>query len=464
MIRPVRDEAGGYTRGYRAWMLFILLLMNILNLADRQGLAAIAPALKRDLALSDTQLGVILGLGFAIFYTLFGLPIARLSESRNRVRIIAVSIAVFSSFGALASRAQSILVAARVPGRRRHRRCWVRPAGRVAPRRSLPGGEARLGDDDRLAGAPIGALAGAAIGGYVAQHSDWRLWFVGLSLPGFAVAALAFFTLREPRRGAADAAGPAAGAVPSTAAALKFLLSKKSMRHVLAGGSVAAIALNGMGQFWPRYLVAVFHIGPAQAGGLLGIMVVVAMASGLGLGGFGVDWAVQRDRRWYVWGPSIALALAMPLFLVGLSQTTLTRTMVALLPAHIALFVFFTPTLAIAQNIVDSSMRASSAFTVGIVFGLVGPGLGPTIVGVISDLAAHRSFTAGNFGALCPGGAAAPGAAPAIASACGAASAHGITVAMAAVTCLLLWGSVHYFLAARTLRADLDTPYRRRAR
>ncbi len=464
MIRPVRDEAGGYTRGYRAWMLFILLLMNILNLADRQGLAAIAPALKRDLALSDTQLGVILGLGFAIFYTLFGLPIARLSESRNRVRIIAVSIAVFSSFGALASRAQTFLslLACRVG-------VGIGDAGFGPPVASLlgdhyPAGKRASAMTIVWLGAPIGALAGAAIGGYVAQHSDWRLWFVGLSLPGFAVAALAFFTLREPRRGAADAAGPAAGAVPSTAAALKFLLSKKSMRHVLAGGSVAAIALNGMGQFWPRYLVAVFHIGPAQAGGLLGIMVVVAMASGLGLGGFGVDWAVQRDRRWYVWGPAIALALAMPLFLVGLSQTTLTRTMVALLPAHIALFVFFTPTLAIAQNIVDSSMRASSAFTVGIVFGLVGPGLGPTIVGVISDLAAHRRFTAGNFGALCPGGAAAPGAAPAIASACGAASAHGITVAMAAVTCLLLWGSVHYFLAARTLRADLDTPYRRRAR
>ena len=74
LLAPAADE---FTRGYRAWMLFILMLMNALNLADRQGLAAVAPALKRDLHLSDTELGVIQGLGFAIFYTLLGLPIAR---------------------------------------------------------------------------------------------------------------------------------------------------------------------------------------------------------------------------------------------------------------------------------------------------------------------------------------------------------------------------------------------------
>src|SRR5450631_3501298 len=89
-------------------MLFILMLMNALNLADRQGLAAVAPALKRDLHLSDTELGLIQGLGFAIFYTLLGLPIARLSERSSRARIIAVSIAVFSTLAAAASRAAAL--------------------------------------------------------------------------------------------------------------------------------------------------------------------------------------------------------------------------------------------------------------------------------------------------------------------------------------------------------------------
>jgi predicted MFS family arabinose efflux permease len=455
----VADEP---TRAYRAWMLFMLMLMNALNLADRQGLAAIAPVLKRDLHLTDTQLGVIQGLGFAIFYTVLGLPIARLAERSSRARIIAISIAVFSAFGALASQARTfaLLLLCRIG-------VGIGDAGAIGPPVSsllgdhYPPGKRASATAVVWLGAPVGALAGAALGGWTAQHADWRTWFIGLSIPGFVAAALAAFTLREPRRGAFDAAGFAAGErVPSTGAAMRFLLAKPSMRHVLLGAAFSAIALNGMGQFFARYFVAVFHLGTAQAGRLLGLLVVVAMSSGFIIGGFGVDWAAARDRRWYAWGPCIALALAMPLFELGFFQPTVARTMAVLLPAHVALFIFYTPTLAIAQNMVGASMRASSAFTVAVVFGLVGTGLGPTIVGIISDLAAQHGFDAGRFASLCPGGAAPNGADTVLANACATASAHGIRFAMAAVTVLLLWGSLHYLLAARTLRADLDTGYR----
>jgi predicted MFS family arabinose efflux permease len=451
-----------FTRGYRAWMLFLLMMMNALNLADRQGLAAVAPALKRDLHLSDTELGIIQGLGFAIFYTLMGLPIARLAEHRSRARIIAVSIAIFSGFGALASQARTFvfLLLCRIG-------VGIGDAGAIGPPvASLLGDHYRAGKRASAAtvfwlGAPIGALTGAMIGGWTAQHADWRRWFIGLAIPGFVVAVLAIFTLREPRRGACDEGGATAGPTPSAKAVMHFLFGKPSMRHVLLGAAFSAIALNGLGQFFARYFVAVFHIGPAQAGALLGSLVVVAMSSGLIIGGFGVDWAIRRDRRWYVWGPCISLLIAMPLFEIGLLQPTVTRAMSVLLPAHIAIFIFYTPTLAIAQNMVDASMRASSAFTVAIVFGLVGTGLGPTIVGVISDLAARQRFAADNFVTQCPGGTGGPGAGLELSNACATASAYGIRFAMAAVVFLLLLGSLHYFLAARTLRADLDARYRR---
>jgi predicted MFS family arabinose efflux permease len=450
-----------FTRGYRAWMLFILMLMNALNLADRQGLAAIAPALKRDLQLNDTELAVILGLGFAIFYTLMGLPVARLAEHYSRARIIAVSIALFSGFGALASQARSfsMLLLCRIG-------VGIGDAGAIGPPVS-----SLLGDHYPAArrasavtvvwlGAPLGALAGAAIGGWTAQHANWRSWFVGLAVPGVIAAALALFTLREPRRGAFDPGGIAPGAIPSVWTAVRFLLAKPSMRHVLLGAAFSTMALNGMGQFFARFFVAVFHLGTAQAGRMLGLLVVVAMSSGLLLGGFGVDRAIRRDRRWYVWGPAIALALAVPLFEVGLLQPTVARAMAVLLFAHVAIFVFYTPTIAIAQNMVDASMRASSAFTVALVFGLVGTGLGPILVGILSDLAAHYYFGAGHFALQCPGGAAPSGSTAELAASCSAASANGIRFAMAAVALLLLLGSLQYLLAARTLRADLDTRYR----
>jgi predicted MFS family arabinose efflux permease len=449
-----------FTRGYRAWMLFILMLMNALNLADRQGLAAIAPVLKRDLHLSDTQLGVVQGLGFAIFYSLMGLPIARLAERSSRARIIAASIAVFSGFVAVTAQARSffMLLLCRIG-------VGIGDAGAIGPPVAsllgdhYPAGQRGSAITVVWLGAPVGALAGSAIGGWTAQHADWRLWFAGLAIPGFVAAALAFFTLREPCRGASDEGGPVRGPAPSTMQALRFLLGKPSMRHVLIGAAFSAIALNGMGQFFARYFVAVFRIGPAQAGPLLGLLVVVAMSSGFVIGGFGVDWAVRRDRRWYVWAPCLSLLVAMPLFEIALLQPTLSRAMAVLLPAHVALFIFYTPTLAIAQNMVDASMRASSAFTVALVFGLVGTGLGPTIVGIISDAAARRHFGAGDFAAQCPGGIGRLGADAALANACTTASAYGIWFAMAAVVSLLLWGSLHYWLAARTLRGDLDTRY-----
>lgn len=102
------DKANeAYLRGYRAWLLFFLILVNLLNLADRQSLAAVVPALKVDLRLSDTQLGLILGLGFAIFYTLLGLPIAWLAEHYNRSRIVGLSAAIFSGFVCLCSTSRS---------------------------------------------------------------------------------------------------------------------------------------------------------------------------------------------------------------------------------------------------------------------------------------------------------------------------------------------------------------------
>ena len=465
-----RPHAAELTRGYRAWALFILMLLNALNVADRQGLAAVAPALKSDLRLTDTEMGLIQGLAFAIFHSLLGLPLARLAERRSRTRIVAASMALFACFSALAAqiRGFTALLVCRVG-------VSIGDAGLGPPVSSL------LGDHypaNRRAsamtiiwlGAPVGALLGSAVGGWTAQHSNWRNWFIGLAIPAALVALMAWLTLVEPRRGSydvlpanasgPDSSGPDATAIPTFATAMRFLLSKPAMRHVLLGASFAAIALNGLGQFWPRYLIAVFHIGTAAAGRFLGLFAVVSMASGLALGGFGVGWAAKGDRRWYAWGPAIALAISMPLYEMGFLQPTLARTLSLLVPAQIALFVFFTPTLTIAQNMVGATMRASSAFTASIVISLVGTGLGPILVGAISDLVARHTFTLGQFRSACPGGAALPTANSLIQHACTEASSRGISTAMASITALLLLGSLHFLIAARTIRADLDTQYR----
>lgn len=129
------DEARqteAFSLGYRAWLLSILMLVNLLNLADRQGLAAVAPAVKLDLKLTDTELGLILGLGFAIFYTLLGLPIARLAEHYSSARIIAVCrVRGIPAAVLQVARLHTDVV---LPGGCRCRGCRFRSAGCLAAR------------------------------------------------------------------------------------------------------------------------------------------------------------------------------------------------------------------------------------------------------------------------------------------------------------------------------------------
>jgi predicted MFS family arabinose efflux permease len=307
-------------------------------------------------------------------------------------------------------------------------------------------------------GAPLGAIGGSVIGGWLAQTYGWRMWFFVIAVPALLLAFAAFVTLRDPPRGLSD--GRALSATPpSMSAVIRFLWAKQSFRQILIGAGLAAISLNALGQFFARYFVANFHVGLADAGRILGLMAGTAMASGLLLGGFGVDRLAKIDRRWYVRAPALGLLAAAPLFIAGALQPTLAAAVVVLLLGHIALFVFWTPTLALAQNMVGADMRASSAFVVNIVLGLVGIGLGPTLIGILSDLFAHSAFALGNFAQMCPAGAPPSNANAALAAACRAASAEGVRNAIVVMSLLFAWAGAHYLLASRDLERDLDTHY-----
>jgi predicted MFS family arabinose efflux permease len=449
-----------YSRGYRAWLLTVLMLTNAMNLADRQGIAAVAQAVKLDLKFTDSQMGLLQGLAFAIFYTLLALPIARLAERRSRTRIISTSLSIFSVMVALCGTATGFwrLLLFRVG-------VATGDAGFNAPSASL------ISDhyprDKRASvmsiiwlGAPIGVVAGAVFAGWMAEHHGWRAAFVAIGLPALPVALLAFATLREPPRGMFDPERGAQGPPPPMGTVLRFLLAKRSFRHVLIGCGIAATSMNAIGQFLGQYLLRTYHLGFAEAGRMLGLVAGVAMASGLLLGGFGVDWAGRFDKRWYVWLPAIGLALATPGFLLGFNQSSLTATVVALIVAHTVLFVYYTPSLAIAQNMVGPSMRASSAFVISLVLSLVGIGIGPTLAGILSDVSARNAFRLGDYAALCPGGAPLASEAARLGDACAQASAQGLKYAMVAVSLLFVWAAFHYVLASRTLKRDLDTHWK----
>lgn len=452
-------EAPRYSKGYTAWMLTLLVLMNALNLADRQGIAASIQAIKLDLHFSDSELGIIQGLGFAIFYTLMGLPIARLAERFSRARLIAGCLGLFGVMVALCGTAKGFisLLLFRIG-------VGVGDAGFVTPVSSLIGDyypSAKRASVMSIIwlGAPLGLIGGLVGAAWITQHVSWRVAFAAIGAPAFLVALIAALTLREPPRGLADGQLVSETAPPSIWTMMRFLFAKRSMWHVLIGCALAAISMNAIGQWLVTFLVRHFHLGIAAAGRLAALIAVAAMGSGLLIGGFGVDAAARRDRRWYVWGPALGLAAAAPLFLLGFNQSSIVAMVLVLIAAHVCMFVYYAPSLAIAQNMVGANMRASSAFFVSLVLGLAGIGLGPTIVGLLSDRFASGAFTLGSFSASCPGGTAPHGATRALAAACGNASATGLREALMAVSLLGLWAAVHYAIAARDLRADLETRY-----
>jgi predicted MFS family arabinose efflux permease len=451
--------ATDFSRRYRAWLLLLLVLINALNLADRQGIAVSVQAIKVDLKFTDWQLGLMQGLPFAFFYTLMGLPLARLAEHLSRTKIIAGCMALFGAMVALCGTARSFmgLVACRIG-------VGIGDAGFGTPVASLIGDHYPMGKRASVmsiiwVGAPIGVVAGATGAGWLAQYATWRATFATIGTSALVVALIAFLSLREPPRGMSDPEPLSREPPPSIWTVCRFLFAKRSMWHVLIGCALAATSMNSIGQFLATFLVRNYHLGYAAAGRLIALIAGASMASGLLVGGFGVDWAGRSDQRWYAWGPALGLTLAAPLFLLGFNQSAIPSAVVILIAAHLCMFVYYAPSLALAQNMVGANMRASSAFFVSLVLGLVGIGLGPPIVGFLSDRFGAQAFPLGAYAASCPGGTPPAHATQALVTACSTASAVGIRRALMVMSLLGLWAALHYLLAARNLRRDLATRY-----
>lgn len=309
-------------------------------------------------------------------------------------------------------------------------------------------------------GGALGVVMGPLLGGWLVQHVSWRAVFLAIGLPAIVVGAVALVSLREPQRGTFDPAGCAGGPPPSMGIVLRFLLSKPSVRHVLAGYGLGAVVMMGVGAFMAQFMVRQHAIGFAEVGRVLAVPNGIAWASGMLIGGFVIDSAARRfDKRWYVWGPAVTQLVAGPVLLLAFTRASVIGSAAAITIGYMMLFIYWAPSLALAQNMVAANMRASSAFVMSLMFSLIGAGIGPTLVGFLSDSFASRAFDGGNFARMCSGGVKAAGVAPAMRMACASASAAGLRHALMVLSLLTLWAGLHYFLAARTVRRDLDTHY-----
>lgn len=460
MTTPHQDHGPGHgshallTRRYRIWLVIVLLVLSTLNFADRAILSVLAQAIKEDLKFTDAQLGMLQGLGFAILYSLLGVPLGWLAERVSRKNLMAVCVAIWSFMTAacgLAAGFLSLLLGRVGVG--------VGEAGFLPPASSLVADhfdKSRRGTVMAivLLGSPLGFLFGQSLGGWVASEWNWRVAFFALGVPGLAAALLAWLTLREPPRGLADGA-VTAEAAPSVKEAVRVLWRKPAFRHLLIGFVVGGFAMNAVAQFVLPFYLRTFNLPLATAGALFGAVVFTSNGLGMLLGGAGLDQLSRHDARWPLWGPAAMLMLAAPLYLAAFTSHALKTSLIFIWFANLAMATHLAPSLSTVQNLVSPRMRAMATALVWLLMGLLGAGLGPTLMGMASDLFAAHAFASGDFIHSCPGGRAPAGAGPAIDLACRQASTQGLSTAMICGAVFFLWAALHFLLASRTLKRDL---------
>ncbi|MGI9360752.1 MAG: spinster family MFS transporter [Parasphingorhabdus sp.] len=388
--------------GQARYSVGLLMLIYLLGFVDRQILSILAEPIKRELHLADWQMGAITGLSFALLYTLCGIPIARLAETGNRRHIISAAIFVWSSFTMLCAGAQTFvhLALARVG-------VGIGEAGCTPSAMSLisdyvPKEKRSTATGIYLAGAPIGALLGMALGGVIADLWGWRAAFLFAGAPGIIVALLAFMTLAEPRVSAAGRAiiKSAEPKIP-IAATLKHLWSRRSYVLITSSLTLGAVVQYSshafLGSFFFRNhatelaeMAAKFGLQSTGFLGIaLGLILGISGVFGATFGGYISDRLARRDVRHTLIFIGLTTIFAGPLYMFALSSPSLIPALLLLFIPSALMHFYHGPAFGMIQGVVAPSQRATATAIMLLIVNLIGLGVGPLVVGLTSDLIAH---------------------------------------------------------------------------
>jgi MFS family permease len=378
---------------HRTYALAVLTLAYTSNYLDRSIVGILAEPIKKELLLSDTELGVLTGFAFAIFYATLGIPIALLSDRVNRRNIIAASIAVWSVMTALCGVAQTYtqLLIARIG-------VGIGEAGGSPPSHSMSADMYAPHERSRALafyalGVYIGGMLGFLIGAWVSTVWGWRAAFFIVGLPGLLIALLVWLTVKEPQRGLADGFQSAnrkkfslAETWQGLGQAFIFMWRSKACRHIVIGVTLTSFVGYG-GVMWAApFLERSFGIPRLQIGVILGPIVGFLGGFGVLLGGYLADRLSKRHRRWNAWVIGLAKFAAAPLILAFYLTTDFNTALIFYLPAVVLGSFYLGPSFAIVQSVGPLAMRATLAAIMLFILNFIALGFGPLAVGVVSDL------------------------------------------------------------------------------
>ena len=370
--------------------LWILLVVYIFNFIDRQIVNILAEPIARDLDLSDTQIGLMTGLAFALFYTALGLPIARYADrpTTNRPRLIALALATWSVMTALCGMAANFwqLLLARIG-------VGVGEAGCTPPAHSLisdmvPPERRSSALAFYALGIPIGTLLGMLIGGFLADWVGWRRAFLVVGLPGIAMALVVVWLVKDPRRSAAapKASSPSTAPEMSMFAAMRALMRSRAFVLLVAAGSAAAFLSYGKTTWTTIFFQRTHGLSPGEVGFWFGVVGGAAGIAGTFLGGWLADRYGAANRRHVLTAPAIGMAVAAPIAFLAYEASSWPVALALLIVPTLLNSLYYGPTYSAAQGLVPLRARAVASATVLFFQNLIGLGLGPLFFGMLSDL------------------------------------------------------------------------------
>jgi predicted MFS family arabinose efflux permease len=407
--------------------LSLLLLVNVLNFVDRLLPSVLVESIRRDLHITDTQIGLIGGLAFAVIYSFASVGLARIADRWSPRSVVALSLGVWSFATAVSGVTQSFMQLFLARASVAAGEAGSTPAAHAIIARAYPPERRSLVMAIFSLGVPIGAMIGLAMGGWINDELNWRAAFFVVGLPGLIVALLVRFVVPDPPHQHSE------GGAQRFWSTLRSLFGLRSFRHIAIASSLFAIGSYAMNVFAAAFLIRTHHLTAARAGAAFGFAFGVGGLVGTFAGGTLADWLGRRDPRWRQGVPAVGLLLAAPVSLVAFTASSLTISWICLTLTYCFGLLYYAPSFACVQSLVRDGFRATAAGVLLFCLTLIGASVGPWFVGFVSDLLKPT------YGVL------------------------SIRYAMSLLPLTMLWSALHFYLAARALPADLALTACRRA-
>ncbi len=407
------------------WLaLTILTGIATVGFIDRIVVNVLVEPLKAEFGLSDTQIGLLTGVAFAVLNVGLGVFVARIAERRRRLTLITAGTIAWSIATALCGAAGNWV-----------QLLFARIGVGVGEAVGLPANQSVVADyfpPERRATAmsilllapPIGAFIGAAGGAMVAQAFGWRAAFVAAAIPGVIFALLAYLFVAEPPRGRHDR-GDAADIPPLSSVIARFV-KLRGARHLIAGSALASMIGFGLNAFIAALLMRKFGFSLVEAGLLSGALASLPGVISISLGGALTDFLGRTRPSAYALLPGISLFIAAPIYILAVTREDVVLLLAGMGLAALFQYTYLGCTFGTLQNMMHARSRATASALLNVIYTLMG-GFGPLLIGYLSDRFQSNGTSGG----------------------------QALAWAMAATALIYLWAGTHYLLAARHVGRDL---------